>query len=425
GALLFWSLSMPSRTAEAAVYWAGASPDVPLSDGVHGRDITFCFAASAVTMRPDRVAEIIDAIGDFEDAANIRFYAPSGERVAQAVTNNIQGLACPAPIPVLGLDFFPGDIRVVIPNSGLPFTTGPVPGAGCPMQTQPASSWGNEPWLLEENHSCQYNVKLGDDADAAGVPWRNHTLHEIGHALGLAHEHQRNDVNAGCTESDYGGGITGGLLTPYDRYSVMHYKFDSCGINGNYDHTGLSAWDKLALHIMYPEDNRVAEFVGTTVIQGGEMLTLQSAWLARGANLNFAASNFLWKIDGQQYTGPTLNINLGIGEYTLEFSYVDMLGRDYYYSGPVRVLDVDEFYAEVVAPTAANLPLLYPNAYYDITAALTLIADDNATFYFPAGLFAHNVVIDYANQPPMQVGLQTAGLFYDIEATELATGEPA
>src|SRR5205085_1411460 len=108
-----------------------------------------------------------------------------------------------------------------------------------------------------------------------GDPYLNHTLHEFGHALGLAHEHQRADVNANCTEPNYGGGVTS-YLTPYDRASVMHYQFVSCHIDGNYGISGLSYYDRLAVHVLYPEDQRVAEYAGHTVIHGSEALVLRA-----------------------------------------------------------------------------------------------------------------------------------------------------
>ena len=141
-----------------------------------------------------------------------------------------------------GTDFYNGDIRIVLPNTGV-VLTGPIPGNGCTADS-PGSSWSNPPDELEVNRSCLYNMKLGDDADTNGTRWLNHTLHEFGHALGLSHEHARSDANdSSCTESGYGGSANTGFMTPYDRKSVMHYQFLSCGIHGNYDHTGLSASD--------------------------------------------------------------------------------------------------------------------------------------------------------------------------------------
>ncbi len=221
-------------------------------------------------------------------------------------------------------------------------------------------SWSSEPWNLNDpNHrACLYNLKLGDDPWNA-TPYRNHTLHEFGHALGLSHEHKRPDANAGCTEDDYGGGGTAGLMTPYDRNSVMHYKFASCGINGNYDHTGLSAWDRLALHIMYPEDVRVAEFTGKTVVKVGEPLVLRSTLTQQGATA-FALKNFQWKVDGVvKSTGDTLNTTFaGAGTHTVQFTYRDFLDREYSSTFTVRVLSPAAFNQQMAAVEQAQLVMM-------------------------------------------------------------------
>jgi hypothetical protein len=339
-----------ARIADAALYWF---------QGVRSKNISVCFVGDALTTRPQRVQQVVDYIHHFELAVNIRF--------------NDWG-TCPAPTTQPdGSDYYDGDIRVVLFGTSVSFT-GPVPGVGCPMFDQQTpggynggnngfGSWSNAPNDLSINRACRYNLKLGDDADPSGVPWLNHTLHEFGHALGLAHEHVRTDVNAGCTEAGYGGSASTGFITPYDRYSVMHYKFASCGINGNYDQTGLSAWDQLALHIMYPEDNRVAEYVGTTVLPAGGLLSLTSAWKWRGAYMSFAASSFVWKLNGITHsTTPDLIMNLNTpGTYTLEMTHSDFLGRTYAYTGIVRVLTADQYRAEIVTPSAAaSAALLEP-----------------------------------------------------------------
>ncbi|HZY42276.1 MAG TPA: hypothetical protein VFF59_09790 [Anaerolineae bacterium] len=339
------------RIADAALYWF---------QGVRSRNTSVCFVGDAITARPARVQQVLDYLQPFEYAANIHF--------------DYLG-TCPPPVTQPnGNDFYDGDIRVLLPSTSVNFT-GPVPGQGCPMFDQQTpggynggndgfGSWSNAPNDLSTIRPCLYNLKLGDDADALGVPYLNHTLHEFGHALGLAHEQERNDVNAGCTEPGYGGGASTGFITPYDRYSVMHYKFASCGIDGNYGQSGLSVWDQLAVHIMYPEDARVAEYVGTTVIPAGGVLSLQSAWKWRGANMNFAAGNFVWKLNGVTYsTAPDLIMTLNTpGTYTLDFSHDDFLGRSYTYTGVVGVLTAQQFAAQTVTPSAsASAALLMPS----------------------------------------------------------------
>ena len=154
-----------------------------------------------------------------------------------------------------------------------------MPGTGCP-QDKVASSWSNPPDELEVKRSCQYNLALGDDGDATGTPYLNHTLHEFGHALGLVHEHARTDENAQCvpaTDGEYHA-LSSGFITPYDKDSVMHYwwpksTLPNCQQTGsNYSQAGFTGYDKLAVHIMYPEDGRAVEFLGNTVVRTGETL---------------------------------------------------------------------------------------------------------------------------------------------------------
>lgn len=429
---LIW-LNQQTQSTQAALYW---------NNGVHdGPEISVCFAGNAVSKRPDRVREVITHMLNFEHVANIRFVTLANTRAKDEIlpSGNLDELACPLPVWTGFVHLYDGDIRIALNNTDVPVDPpGMVPGTGCTQAREP-NSWANPPSDLELKRSCQYNLRLGDDRDnlRTGIPnptpWLNHALHEVGHALGLGHEHARNDENAQCVPSSHGDWHTAttGFMTPYDKDSVMHYQFDfastpACNqIGSNYSDSNFTAYDKLALHILYPEDGFVAEFVGTTVIPSSELLSLQSAWYARGAKTDFVVNSFLWEIDGQQFTGPTLEIDLGVGEYVLQFSYQDFLGRDYYYSGPVRVLSDDDFNAQIVAPILTNLPNIYPNYYYNFNADLALQPDQNVEFFFPAGLFAQDVVIDYARQPNVDVGMQSIGLFYDIEATVLDSGLPA
>lgn len=360
-----------SANARAAIYWASAAGQ-PSDQGVRSKAVSVCFVGDALTARPDRVRQVRAYLRWFEFSANIRF-------------NDLGTCAGPTR-QRNGNDFYNGDIRVVIPGTSVN-GTGLVPGSGCPMfrnangqydgGNEGWGSWSNAPWELTLNRSCLYNLKLGDDpwptpgGPAVGnppspVPYLNHTLHEFGHALGLWHEHDRNDVernaagNKICSEAGYGGSSTG-LMTPYDRRSVMHYQFPSCGINGNYDNTGLSDWDRLALHILYPEDNHVAEYVGTTVVRTTDMVRLRSAWKMLGANINIVAKDFKWRINNKRVSNtPDLKVNLTEpGKYTFQYSYRGTLGRpvSYTYKGKITVLTPETYDQRMASFVAAQLPL--------------------------------------------------------------------
>jgi hypothetical protein len=266
-------LATSAGAADAALYWF---------HGARGDTVSVCFVGDAVTSRPARVAEVLRYLRS-SNSVNVRF--------------DYLGPCPPPQAQPNGDDFFPGDIRVVLPHttgtklstwSG-PEGTGPVPGKGCAVflrddgkycdsscnkdsNNDRWGSWSTGPDDLDTDRACLYNLKLGDDPWNA-TPYLNHTLHEFGHALGLAHEHVREDVDwAACSAESYGGTATDGHLTPYDRRSVMHYRFAPCGSNGNYDYTGLSRYDRLGLRILYPEANRHAEYVGATVRPAGSAL---------------------------------------------------------------------------------------------------------------------------------------------------------
>ncbi|MBT8401694.1 MAG: hypothetical protein KJO98_14545 [Rhodothermia bacterium] len=339
--LLFCSLV--SQPASAALFW---------QNGVHTNDISVCFVGDSLARNTAFANLAMDYMREFEWYSGIRF-------------TYIDGGVCPAATPYPGdpgRDYYAGTIRIILPGVTTVSPFGWVPGSGCPHDPNWENpdgsynggndgwgSWANPPNDLEVRRSCIYNVKLGQDGDTNGTPWRNHTLHEIGHAIGLSHEHARVDVDPACTAPGYGGTASAGLMTPYDRNSVMHYQFLSCGIDGNYGHSGLSAWDRLAVHILYPEAAPVAELRGNLLLRLGDTLSLASAWQTRGALINNVAADFQWRINGVLVgTGPGLSIAMNTpGDHTLQYNYRDNLAtvppRQYAFFSLVRVLEPDAY----------------------------------------------------------------------------------
>ncbi|MCI5157734.1 MAG: hypothetical protein D3906_04710 [Candidatus Electrothrix sp. AUS1_2] len=367
------------------------------SAGVLDKEISLCFAGDTVISRPDRVRQIVDYLQHFEWAANIHFLTLDGTTIRDAASQagDIQKLVCPSSDNESHYD---GDIRVALMGTNVKVSPADdfVPGIGCPRRIG-NTSWASSPAHLEELNSCQYNLKLGDDdvdmtvgdpdhPHHTGTPWLNHTLHEFGHALGLGHEHARLDENAQCVpvvegeyhkfESDY--------ITPYDKNSIMHYRFwpdevPQCTdfIGTNYSNEGLTSYDKLALRIMYPEDVRVAEFTGKTVVKSGEPVILRSALTQRGAT-NFAINNFQWRIDSNtESTTDILNITFSApGTHTLQFSYQDFRGRTYNYNGTIKVLDPVEFNNRISAMQSALLTMMIsslPEKKINLTSMLLLL----------------------------------------------------
>jgi hypothetical protein len=138
---------------------------------------------------------------------------------------------------------------------------------------------------------------------------------------------------------------------------VMHYMFPTCGINGNYDYTGLSDLDRVALRILYPEDKGRAEYVGTTLRRAGDMIALQSAWEVRGSNLSFVAKDFQWAVGNTIVSSPDLIIRLSVGIYPFQYSYRNFLNVSYSTRGTIKVLSPADYDQLMAATRSAQLPL--------------------------------------------------------------------
>lgn len=360
---LFIAATAISPAADAAFYAGWGT----LAFNQDGPDFSLCFAGDAVDNRPDRVLNVLEHARHIEWAANIRFHPPSNKTIRlQSSTPLIAtDWRCPDTAAINGLlpqgDL--GDIRVLLYTAANAswWNTDPVGGQGCAIVNY-GSSWGatgNEPKLSKW---CNFNVKLGDDAPAGTTNYYlNHTLHEIGHKLGFGHEHDRSDaVCAGGTASN--GSVSQAtnaagtlvssepaiFMTPFDKASVMNYVIAACGTTGNYDFTGFSAYDRLALRILYPETNRVAELGGVRVIKTGEQLKLGNLWKYLGAMVdttnNSVAKGFLWTIDEvQKATTPDLSTNLSEGAHNLKYTYQDFRSRHYSLQSQVEVLSPAKF----------------------------------------------------------------------------------
>jgi hypothetical protein len=96
------------------------------------------------------------------------------------------------------------------------------------------------------DRSCEYTMRL-----AKKLLNTDTYLHEFGHALGLAHEHVRDDAGS-CRPDTIATWKGGAKITAYnDTNSVMWYSLGICPwLSGNLGTEGLSNGDRLAVEIM-------------------------------------------------------------------------------------------------------------------------------------------------------------------------------
>jgi hypothetical protein len=80
--------------------------------------------------------------------------------------------------------------------------------------------------------------------------------HELGHVLGFRHEHIRDEAPLGCPEDDIGTKQTSNL-TPFDRYSVMHYL---CGGAGSKE-LNITDFDRRGARSLYGPPDSEVEYV--------------------------------------------------------------------------------------------------------------------------------------------------------------------
>jgi len=159
-----------------------------------------------------------------------------------------------------------------------------IPGRGCSRD----NGNGNNAYYPGNNDArCEWNATVKSLAN-------NNLLHEIGHAIGMVHEHERSDNTSGCSSS--GADNDGVWLTDYDLWSVMHYTSTGCS-----EHEGLSSKDLLGVEIAYPTSSNVG-ITHNGLLFDGEFAVLptsviQTTWDARGAR-DFVFDDITWSIAG-------------------------------------------------------------------------------------------------------------------------------
>jgi hypothetical protein len=159
-----------------------------------------------------------------------------------------------------------------------------IPGRGCSRD----NGNGNNAYYPGNNDArCEWNATVKNLSN-------NNLLHEIGHAIGMVHEHERSDNTSGCSSS--GADNDGIWLTDYDLWSVMHYNSAGCSV-----HTGLSSKDLLGAEIAYPSSSNVG-ITHNGLLFNGEFAVLptsfiKTTWDARGAQ-DFVFDGITWSIAG-------------------------------------------------------------------------------------------------------------------------------
>jgi len=362
--------------AIAASSWAGIVGSVvnPSSSGYglmpRPTAISVCFYGDALTSRTARAQEIQGLFtGHTSAAANLVF---TGFGTCAAPTTGTCGS------PPHACDQYSGDIRIALDGTSIGGTAvqRQIPASFADCDDHGAwSSWSQFPDPIDTSarRACPYTTAIGDDADSyktPPVPWLNHPLHEAGgHGMGLIHEFEQagyyNFVGPNGAICSNSLGVPSGSshpewyvsLTPADAYSVMMYQQTDCGIDGNYGMSGYSALDKVTLHILYPENVRAAEYVGTTVVPVNTPVHLRQLWFAQGANSD-VVSSLLWSIGGTTSSAGDLSATwTTAGTRTGTLTYNDFLGRSYTTSIEVRVVNADQYPSVAVLPGIRLLAL--------------------------------------------------------------------
>ena len=310
-----------------------------------------------------------DAKGRIQIAVEAAWGGPSGLTfVWPSATNDP---TCPRSDETVANEFMP--IFVVdTPSFGgvCNFGVGgrrPKEGCGGVMQCQ---------CVIQTGTSSQYNLEYA-------------AMHEVGHGLGMIHEHKRADrpanIQSTCTDPNpdpnkwtnndqYTIESPAILPTPYDGASVMNYCYDpdNDGLHGEVrvnvgnQYPEDSLLDKLGIEILYPfglnrrpvAANGIGNGDGTMYIVRGDVPTkLQIDWVSRGAATAFFSSP-RWR-DGStlaQFStslSPSLTV---VGSKVVEVEVNDGRGRHHSWTGATIIANTTLFTA--VASTSNNYLLL-------------------------------------------------------------------
>lgn len=152
-----------------------------------------------------------------------------------------------------------------------------------------------------------WSKSCGTNATARERCIRTIAIHEFGHALGIAHEHNRPDSWKSCKDDPQGtNGDT--LVGQFDPNSIMNYCYDS-------SYSGvLSAGDKTTINVMYPKsrENDIGVIQDANTACPGDRIVIRmdtednnnknssSGWIGE-FNINSNAMMTFCRVDGASF----------------------------------------------------------------------------------------------------------------------------
>ncbi len=223
---------------------------------------------------------------------------------------------------------------------------------------------GDPHWAMgrgerQADSGCWYNSNL-----RPWIPRFNLALHEMGHALGMVHEHERSD-ETGCGASAGGGGgwPEALFITEYDPASVMHYRpaDPSCPLAAS-DSTGLTVNDVSGVGYMYPTSGH-GGIVGPAIAVQGSSVALGAEWNLFPLHFDSTLLTPRWVArTGSSVildvTGPrSVSLTVPASDVSVDFSHVDLWGTTRNTQLNIDVVTAAE-YAVKVGAVVTTTPLL-------------------------------------------------------------------
>lgn len=340
----------------SAFFIGSANAGVLISTQTHPHieSLTYCFVGNSTTNQPARVRDLEQALAEFTKYGNIKFV---NHNTCRSLPNGN----------------YTTDLRIVIPNvqttsSSNPYGEALVP--GCTIENG-GTSWAQSHHTRQNRKDCLFNVKIGNDnyqaarfGDPSGgiAPFRDHALHEFGHALGLGHEHKRVDTSERIKSAHGEDTPLRDYTTRYDPQSVMHYTYPGHEnyAPGNYANKGFSELDKLSIKILYPEAGLKADYFGNSTVVTGKKTRLTVANVFLGAHPSFY-KNYVWKLNGNvKSTSPVFDLNISrAGKHRLTLSYKDAWGRSYNLNREIEAIPNSTYIKKISGAVASNLLTIY------------------------------------------------------------------